>query len=315
MYTLFLYMANMSDLHQLTPGDASTGSGDNPSLHELFPGLFDNFKTDSGRKSINHWSSELVHTTVGTVQVLTWKSVPPQAVLSIEDKNALLIKDTPLETFVTHLQGSTVESKIPWQEAWARYLWTILPWTAKHMESISKNFSTFSQEVFNKIYEQWFLLSQLEFDYIKIMQEGLPWFKEFCEVTEKILKVPIDIKNTRDIINMLNFIYYRKKETELAPIRDEIMEFFDQRLPLITNEDINAAENAWIEKMSTGHDLESNDPEEFFREKDPDGYYPDLEYLFFFAEDCGSTNPIIIEWANRFRNYKYWPTPGEGKLF
>lgn len=308
-------MVNMSDLNQLTPGDSSTGVGDNPSLQVLFPGLFDNLKIHSGSEPIVHWSPKLVQATVGAVQWLTCDTVPPQAVLSIEDKNALIIKDTLLETYVTRLQSSTVGSKMPWQEAWARYLWTILPWTAKHMERISNNFPTFSQEVFNKIYEQWFLLSQLEFDYIQIMQEGLPWFKEFCEVTEKILKVPIDIRNTWDIINMLNFIYYRKNATELAPVVDEIMEFFDKRLPLITDEDITAAENAWIEKMSTGHDLESDNPDMFFREKDPDGYYPDLEYLFFFAVDCGSKNPKIIEWANRFRNYKYWSTPGEGKLY
>lgn len=54
MYSLFLYMANMSDLHKLTPGDASTGLGDNPSLQVLFPGLFDNLKTDSGREPIIH---------------------------------------------------------------------------------------------------------------------------------------------------------------------------------------------------------------------------------------------------------------------
>ena len=47
-------MVNMSDLNQLTPGDSSTGVGDNPSLQVLFPGLFDNLKIHSGSEPIVH---------------------------------------------------------------------------------------------------------------------------------------------------------------------------------------------------------------------------------------------------------------------
>ena len=221
---------------------------------------------------------------------------------------SLLAKPTLLENLVGMLDERYTDN-VRWKEAWGKIVWgPIMQKTTNHIEKILNSSPLLTREVLTKIYTQWHELCELEFDYIDLLKGGIRWFREFNDATVSILNLPIDVNNTGDFIYMVQFIDTLKKEQWDSGMvdEDEIIALFKKSLPTIPQATIDTARDIWKKEMKSGvRDIESDYPDDFFKNTDPGGYYPDLDYLMFFAER-GSEDEEIKKWAERFRAYYNW---------
>lgn len=166
------------------------------------------------------------------------------------------------------------------------------------MNKILNSSPTLTWDDFYKIYGQWYELQRLIDSWIDIRE--LKMYDAFCEATRKNLIRKIgSIDNTKDFIRLILFIEDFRKVSSNSSLMDKFRWYLPDVIP---QEIIDSAQKVWKSKMLSGEYPYSGNPQLFFREKDIEGYCPDLDYLRFFHERATEDNRVSW-WYDKFKLY------------